>query len=526
MPAPPASAAAPSAEDAGSVDKTIVDRRASHRATASRVALRDARREMQSSDHEPPRFRDELLQIHAERLLGSRWALVALAVVLVGTIGLLLNPLGRMLAGGWLAAAIALAFVGALLAGRFRQAVTDGRPLAGWTSRFGAVQIAHGALWAAFLILGHPLFVSGWTAEAFASPGLPGPLLIGVLLVVGSTHLLISHALVGGVAWVCGPPTICILALLIRPMLTGDGAAAGSLVGAAVLAVTFSLLGNRLLHYARNNVRARVEKDHAILEAEEARNLSEEARRRAEEANMAKTRFLATMSHELRTPLNAILGFSEIMQAQALGPLGNEKYAEYAEDIHTSGSHLLKLINEILDLSRVEAGRYELNEEPVDLAAVATDAMQMVKLKASQKSLKLQIRAERALPRVWADERAVRQVVLNLLTNAVKFTPKGGGVTVKVGWTGGGGQYVTVTDTGPGIAEEEIPVVLSAFGQGSVALRSAEPGSGLGLPIVQAFMKIHDGRLDLNSRLREGTSVTAIFPRKRVMTGETVARAA
>ena len=514
------------AEPDTSVDKTVVDRRSSHRATGSRVALRDARRDMQSADREPPRFRDELLQIHAARTRDARFTLPALALGLAAAFVPFLNGLGQVLLAGWTLLAVALALVGPWLADRFETRRVEGRSVAICAARFNALQIAHGVVWAVFLLLAHPVFVSAWTVDLFGVQGLPGTMLLGVLLAVGATHLLFSHALVGGVAAVIVPPTICMLALLVRPMINGDGGAAASLIGAAVLAVTFALLATRLVAYARTNVEARVEKDHAVMEAEEARHLSEEARRRAEEANMAKTRFLATMSHELRTPLNAILGFSEIMQAQALGPLGNEKYAEYAGDIHTSGAHLLKLINEILDLSRVEAGRYDLHEEPVDLAAVATDAMGMVKLKANQKALTLDIRAERALPRVWADERAVRQVALNLLTNAVKFTPKGGMVTVKVGWTGSGGQYVGVSDTGPGIAEEEIPVVLSAFGQGSVALRSAEPGSGLGLPIVQAFMKIHDGRLDLQSRLREGTTVTAIFPRKRVMTGELTDRAA
>jgi two-component system cell cycle sensor histidine kinase PleC len=245
--------------------------------------------------------------------------------------------------------------------------------------------------------------------------------------------------------------------------------------------------------------------------------MSDEARRRAEEANLAKSRFLASMSHELRTPLNAILGFSEVMAKQVLGPIENPTYREYAGDIHASGQHLLDLINEILDLSRIEAGRYQLNEEPVALASVAEECCHLMELRARHKDIRIQQQFEPNMPRLFADERALRQIVLNLISNAVKFTPTGGEVVVKVGWTAGGGQYVSVRDNGPGIPPEEIPVVLAAFGQGSIAIKSAEQGTGLGLPIVQGLLDIHGGQFQLNSRLREGTEAIAILPPSRVM---------
>jgi two-component system cell cycle sensor histidine kinase PleC len=245
--------------------------------------------------------------------------------------------------------------------------------------------------------------------------------------------------------------------------------------------------------------------------------MSDEARRRAEEANMAKSRFLASMSHELRTPLNAILGFSEVMAEEVLGPLNNPLYKEYSGDIHRSGQHLLDLINEILDLSRIEAGRYDLHEEAIALLEIADDCVGMIQLRARAKNIRIVQQFETTLPHVWADEKSIRQVILNLLSNAVKFTPQGGEITIKAGWTAGGGQYVSIRDNGPGIPEEEIPVVLSAFGQGSIAIKSAEQGTGLGLPIVQAILAKHDGQFVLRSRLREGTEVIAILPAKRVL---------
>jgi two-component system cell cycle sensor histidine kinase PleC len=229
----------------------------------------------------------------------------------------------------------------------------------------------------------------------------------------------------------------------------------------------------------------RAEKDALIGELEQAKAISDEARARAEEANLAKSRFLATMSHELRTPLNAILGFSEIMRLEILGPHANPTYKEYANDIHQSGQHLLNLINEILDISRIEAGRYELHEAPVALAEVVEDCQRLMRLRAENKGLKILEEFEEGLPQLWADERAVRQICLNLLSNAIKFTPTGGTVTLKVGRTGTGGQFLSVKDTG--------------------------------LPITKGLTELHDGAFELKSRLRHGTEVIITFPRKRVI---------
>jgi two-component system cell cycle sensor histidine kinase PleC len=205
------------------------------------------------------------------------------------------------------------------------------------------------------------------------------------------------------------------------------------------------------------------------------------------------------------------------MANQVLGPLDNPTYREYAGDIHQSGEHLLNLINEILDLSRIEAGRQQMNEGPVSLVEVAEDCRHLVAMKAQARQITIIDRHEPNLPRLYADERAIRQIVLNLLSNAVKFTPTGGEITITIGWTAGGGQYVSVRDNGPGIPPEEIPIVLSAFGQGSIAIKSAEQGTGLGLPIVQAILAKHGGEFKLKSKLREGTEVIAILPARRVL---------
>ena len=175
------------------------------------------------------------------------------------------------------------------------------------------------------------------------------------------------------------------------------------------------------------------------------------------------------------------------------------------------------LINEILDLSRVEAGRYELREEPVALVNVVEDCLHLLALRAEQRGIQLTQSIESSLPRLWGDERALRQITLNLLTNAIKFTPQGGSVSLKCGWTQSGGQYISIRDTGPGIPEHEIPVVLSSFGRGSLAQKNAEEGSGLGLPIVKGLVDLHGGSFHIQSELRQGTEVTVILPAERVI---------
>ncbi|MDE1995234.1 MAG: HAMP domain-containing histidine kinase [Rhizobiaceae bacterium] len=334
------------------------------------------------------------------------------------------------------------------------------------------------------------------------------------LLVAVCVTAMANFMLPRAVPFSFAPATV---ALAVKSALTRDPFDIALTGTVAIAVVFFTFITDRLFQSNLKILSFQSEKDDLIAELEVAKSMSDEARRRAEEANLAKSRFLASMSHELRTPLNAILGFSEVMSAEVMGPLNNPTYREYTTDIHRSGQHLLNLINEILDLSRIEAGKYELNEEAISLLDVAEDCIGMVQLRARAKNISITPQFEKQLPSVWADEKSVRQVILNLLSNAVKFTPQGGEISVKVGWTAGGGQYVAIKDNGPGIPEEEIPVVLSAFGQGSIAIKSAEQGTGLGLPIVQAILAKHDGQFILKSKLREGTEVIAILPAKRVL---------
>ena len=335
-----------------------------------------------------------------------------------------------------------------------------------------------------------------------------------VMLLISTVMSLLTAAI--PTAYVAGmAPMVAGVFVLFAPHLQGPAALAVTLTIGVI--GYFLVIVRRLHASAARSVSFQAEKDSLIAELEQARLNSDEARRRAESANLAKSRFLATMSHELRTPLNAILGFSEVMKGELFGPHSNPTYREYSTDIHASGQHLLMLINEILDLSRVEAGRYNLKEAPVSLPAVVEDCCRLLAMRAKNRNLTLTHALDRDLPRIWADERAVRQVTLNLLTNAIKFTPAGGSVVAKVGWTGAGGQYVSIKDTGPGIPAEEIPIVLSSFGRGSLAQKNAEEGTGLGLPIVKGLVELHGGQFRLISKLHQGTEAVVIFPPERTM---------
>jgi two-component system cell cycle sensor histidine kinase PleC len=496
VPSPLMSVAAPP-----SYDKNIVERRRVPRNADLTRTLRLARGRLTSGNGIEPRFDRELLLQHAQALK-SFVVVMPLPILLIG-FGLM-RFIGAEIAALWAAIAVVGYFVLYVITHRFRTLGDRPVDVLVWSRRFLFGHLVAGTGWAYFAALGcqtcEPL-----RFEIFQ---------LVVLLIAVALTAMVSSTLRGGVV-AASLPMIAVLAV----KMTGSAEPISMVMRAVVIGAVpfFTVVAEHLRRISVERMRHQAEKDELIAELDTARIISDEARRRAEEANLAKSRFLATMSHELRTPLNAILGFSEVIAKEILGPIGNPTYKDYVQDINASGQHLLDLINEILDLSRVEAGRYALDEEAVDLSRIARDCLAYVQLKTEAKGIALQIQFEPNLPQLWADERSIRQIILNLLSNAVKFTPRGGTITIRVGWTAGGGQYVSIRDTGPGIPEEEIPIVLSSFGQGSIAIKSAEQGTGLGLPIVQALVHMHDGEFVLKSRLREGTETIAIFPHARVL---------
>jgi PAS domain S-box-containing protein len=240
-----------------------------------------------------------------------------------------------------------------------------------------------------------------------------------------------------------------------------------------------------------------------------------QSKERAEFANRTKTEFLANMSHELRTPLNAIIGFAEVIKDEMFGPIGLAKYADYAKDIHNSGRHLLDLINDILDLSKLEAGKLELHDDEISLRRAVEECLTLIRNRADKSDVLLATEIEPRLAKLRCDERAVKQMLLNFLSNAVKFTPAGGTVTTRVRRVPEG-VAISVSDTGIGMSEADIQIALSAFGQVDSKIARQHQGTGLGLPISKSLIELHGGTLSVSSRPGKGTTMTAIFPASRL----------
>ena len=252
-----------------------------------------------------------------------------------------------------------------------------------------------------------------------------------------------------------------------------------------------------------------------ITELKENEAQLRRAKELAESASRAKSEFLAMMSHELRTPLNAIMGFSEILKDELFGGHADPHYKDYAVDIHDSGRHLLQMINDILDLSKIEAGKFELNEQAVDLEWLIDDVGRMMGERARHAGLQLEVDLPSPAPVLLADPRAVKQMLVNLVSNAIKFTPDGGRVTISVA-ADDDGLDIAVRDTGIGIAEAYLPKVMEPFGQVDGGLDRSRSGTGRGVPLVRSLIELHDGTLSIDSAVGRGTTVTLSFAGQRV----------
>ncbi len=469
--------------------------------TNRRVAarrVREARDRLTSSSGTRLAFDAELLRQYVRTRLSASYVVMLLVVATGLLFGVWLQPVS---ATAWTGGMLCLHGATVRNCKRFLAEQPSLPATRKWRTRFVLLDLLYGLGWTVILI--NPALDS--VSDALV--------MFLMLLVIAVSSMLAANLPIAALAATV-PVTVAIaLNFVLRG--TFDECILGML--ALVAEGYFALLAHRLHSTTLATLEARAEKDALIGELEQAKSISDEARHRAESANIAKSRFLAQMSHELRTPLNAILGFSEVMKSEIFGAHPVPVYKEYSADIHNSGVHLLNLINEILDLSRIEAGRYELNEEAVSLANVVADCHHLLKLRASNRGIHIHEVFEQNMPRFWGDERATRQIVLNLLSNSIKFTPQGGEIWLKVGWTASGGQYLSVKDTGSGIPEDEIPIVLASFGQGSNSIKSAEQGAGLGLPIAKSLIDMHGGTFTLKSKLRAGTEVIVTFPPERVM---------
>lgn len=296
-----------------------------------------------------------------------------------------------------------------------------------------------------------------------------------------------------------------------------------AIVAAAITILTASPLTLFVVYVIKKseNALSQLEESNSILATErhyQMKLLSElkSARDEALSANVAKTQFLANMSHELRTPLNAVIGFSDMIHRQLHGPVGHEAYVDYAGTVCESAAHLLDLINDILDVARIEAGEYRLNEDLVDLEDAISRSIRIVRPRADQADVNLSQTVPPGLPQLRCDPKCLRQMLLNLLSNAIRFTPPDGRVTAGAALAADGDLLVYVSDTGIGMTAEEIPVALSRFSQIDNSHTRQHQGAGLGLSLTRDLVVLHGGGIDIESRPNEGTTVYLRFPAERL----------
>jgi signal transduction histidine kinase len=292
---------------------------------------------------------------------------------------------------------------------------------------------------------------------------------------------------------------------------------------AAIFLLSLALVGA----YAHRQNRAAAQTICLRLSVEQLLERLTQARDKSEAASRAKSRFLANMSHELRTPLNAIIGFSEMMVRNVFGPMANRHYQDYAQNIQSSGTHLLRLVNEILDLAKLEAGKLELMEEPTEVGGLVEQAVSLMRPWADRNRLSVEINLPADLPRVSVDPLKTKQVLINLVSNAVKFTPQGGRIEIFAGRDGSGNLTINVSDTGIGISPQDIELILIPFSRLESpnhltrALRANAVGeltsTGLGLALSKVVMEKHGGTLTIESELGKGTTVKMKFPAERVL---------
>jgi len=445
--------------------------------------------------------------LHATRLIAPFWALVAalLCAEPFGAFGEV--SLARAL---WLPGTVAVVIAavaaagGAYQRGGGEEAATARR----WFPRFTLMQIAVSSAWGTMPWL---LWEPGnalnhmFLAAAVLS-------VIAALLVSRGSNMtmyvasLVPISLMTAVRFLTGDLPMDMVLGVIAPFI----------------AAQMWMTGRPLIRRMEEDSRLRFKVEDLARELEETRDDALRKRFEAETANASKTAFLANMSHELRTPLNAILGFSEIISQECFGPVGNARYKDYAGDIHSSGAHLLSLINDLLDVAKIEAGRMEIAPHPLDARRTFDIALKLIASKAREKGQTFTIAIEPNAPPLHADERAIKQILINLVSNAVKFTPEGGHIEVVGSKARDGGFQIMVKDNGPGIPRDKLDRIFTPFSQVDNRYDRQAGGTGLGLALVRGLAELHGGRAWLESELGRGCAVFVNIP-ARAGQGETAA---
>lgn len=412
---------------------------------------------------------------------------------------------------GWLALVSTFQFLNAFNAHQFVKYSKENTPLSGsdlrkWAARFACCTVFYNSAWASCLYL---FWIPSELENNFF-------LLAIVAVSLTPTILLNRPSLTNFFA------STSVISFFFLSSIFWHSASIKWPISAAYIIFMFAMFSYafRLNNSSRREIVLSHEKNDLIAALSKSMQESNIARARAEEASRSKSQFLANMSHELRTPLNAIIGFSEVMNREVFGPLENERYRQYSSDIHESGQHLLALINDVLDISKIEAGQFSIKFERVDLRTPADEAQKLIELRASVNDISIKRNFADALPDLQADARAICQIWLNLLTNAVKFAPKGSEISMVADYTADGSFFIGVEDNGPGIPENELAIVLETFGQGTEGKSRPGSGTGLGLAIVKGLTEAHGGTFLLESEVGIGTRAKAVFPPQCVVPHE------
>jgi two-component system cell cycle sensor histidine kinase PleC len=422
--------------------------------------------------------------------------LIDMAVILGITVLFVNIGAPRALHLPWTVALILVALARFLLARRYLEHKHSQSDVPRWSGAFGVTTAVYGAVW-------------GLAGMLFLVPGSQGSLVLLIFLLCG-----LSAAAV--VAYAASLPTFfAFLTLTLAPfafrlVLVGDSL---SMLVFGLLIAWFAFSA-AIGHHCYCHLRRRV-----ALQLENARlaHSLEAAIGEVQQKSEAKSQFLANMSHELRTPLNAIIGFSEVMTNQVYGPLGDARYADYMDDIKRSSEHLLRLISDILDLSKIEAGQVELQESEIDVGTVCTECIQLMEKRAHQKRIDLRFAPGGSTHQLKVDPTKFRQIVINLVSNAVQYTPEGGRVILSEEVSPLGAFVLRVSDTGIGMSGADIPRALAPFVQLAATYGTVDPGAGLGLPLVKELVELHGGALQIDSAPGDGTTVTVTLPEHRVL---------
>ena len=420
--------------------------------------------------------------------------LLAANVVNAGLVTAILGPELGQKAYLWFAAVVVVAALRGALSLSYRRRY-QALPVATWAWLFTLGSIVSGMVWGVGCAV---LFV-------------PGNMLAQLVLAFAAAGMAAGGA-VGLCAWLpaaLGFVAAILIGLLL--VLLGQGEAHYNVMAAMTVLMWFAL-SVIAINFNRTIRRS-------LSVGLENRELSDRLQRTetTRAANQARSWFLSAMSHELRTPLNAILGFSDFLKSEAFGPLGSPRYKDYAQDIHASAEGLLKLVNETLDLSKIESGAVELHEAPLAISEVVLAAETMVQEAATAAQVRVAKELSEDVGRLRADARILRQMLLILLSNAIRFTPRGGAVSLRTTTTGDGGLSLSVTDAGPAIAPEDIAKLEGDFGAADTTLAQIREGTGFSLAVARSLAELQDGQLDLSSEGATGMTVTITFPPERVL---------